>query len=209
LSGSPLLQEAIWSIASLEGRRLVLADTRCDTTSPSCPCQRSLRSPGPREDLRRCRSRDALTATHAPPSHVTLLGPMPAFMVVLINFGYRRRLSRLHRMNEAAIANNRNRRKTRCALRLAPKQSPPSIAPKGQTKLSISLDDFGALKFWFRIRTSPRPSDAKRVWEAGMVLEVPCTRHQRGVATIGPHAERSEIKIGVTSHPIRRYLLHR
>jgi len=132
-----------------------------------CPCQRSLRSPGPREDLRRCRSRDALTATHAPPSHVTLLGPMPAFMVVLINFGYRRRLSRLRRMNEAAIANNRNRRKTCCALRLAPKQSPPSIAPKGQTKLSISLDDFGALKFWFRIRTSPRPSDAKRVWEAG------------------------------------------
>src|SRR5216684_1672488 len=43
---------------------------------------RSLRSAGPQDDdLRRRCSSEALTATHAPPSHVTLLGPMPASMV--------------------------------------------------------------------------------------------------------------------------------
>jgi hypothetical protein len=47
----------------------------------------------------------------------------------------------------------------------------------------------------------------KRVWEAVEVLEVLFTWRQcGGVAAIGPHAERSEIKIGVTSHTIRLYL---
>ena len=50
----------------------------------------------------------------------------------------------------------------------------------------------------------------KRVWEAGKVPEGRCSRHQRsGVTAVSPHAERGAIKIGVTSHPIGRYVLHR
>jgi hypothetical protein len=50
----------------------------------------------------------------------------------------------------------------------------------------------------------------KRVWETvDEVLELPCTRRRcDGVAALGPHAKRSEVKIGVASHAIRLYLLH-
>jgi hypothetical protein len=57
--------------------------------------------------------------------------------------------------------------------------------------------------------TRPQQSiGQERVWKR--LLEVWRSRPQRGgVRTVGPHAERSVIKIGVTSHTIRRYLLHR
>jgi len=49
----------------------------------------------------------------------------------------------------------------------------------------------------------------KRLRKAIEVQGVLCNRRQCGGATFGPRTERSEIKIGVTSHTIRQYLLHR
>jgi hypothetical protein len=42
------------------------------------------------------------------------------------------------------------------------------------------------------------------------VLDALFTRRQcSGVVVVGPHTERGQSKIGVTSHPIGRYLVHR
>ena len=63
----------------------------------------NLRLPGPRDDL--CRpNRPELSITHTPPSHVTLLGPMPASLARFSKFQEQRRLSLLLRASEAAMA---------------------------------------------------------------------------------------------------------
>ena len=56
---------------------------------------RRMRRPNRTGSPRRRRSGEALTATHAPPSHVTLLGPMPASMVRSNKFRRHRRFPNL------------------------------------------------------------------------------------------------------------------